>query len=479
MVFYRWIFLTFLVVCFYTGIIPGQEVEYEDEEYSHSHQQHEGTEIAWPMQYPPSEVFYQQGSPQQIQAYENYMQGCMRQFSKNDNADDSNRPRLSSLCEQKERERIEINARQPRSVHNYTHAGYAKVPIPTETFRILREFWDTTAKQNPSYKRVLEPWDRENIYTNHWESPIYIVPLAKDKNNHPFTTTNLSTAQRQLIFTEVQSVLEAWASSPLIPTSLYGIRVYGNNSILAPHVDRIPLILSAILNIDQDVETPWILQVIGHDGRSHNLTLQPGEMILYESHSILHGRPYPLQGNYYANVFVHFEPVGFTQQFHQKQQQQQQQQQLFDSENSELAERFQKALDRWTVEDTPDDVEQRQDRNRALPHWIPEHSTQAARWRQEFVFDRTTNNNRDAQQERPPRTTFDQQTKSSSFLQPPAPRSAHTLAADGDLEQLKQLVKEDPGIIHEADENGWQPIHEAARSGTYKTIRGGRREKEV
>lgn len=32
-------------------------------------------------------------------------------------------------------------------------------------------------------------------------------------------------------------------------------------------------------------------------------------MVLYESHSVIHGRPFPLVGNYYANVFVHFEPV--------------------------------------------------------------------------------------------------------------------------------------------------------------------------
>jgi prolyl 4-hydroxylase len=35
-----------------------------------------------------------------------------------------------------------------------------------------------------------------------------------------------------------------------------------------------------------------------------------GDMVLYESHSILHGRPFPLKGRFFANVFVHFEPRG-------------------------------------------------------------------------------------------------------------------------------------------------------------------------
>jgi prolyl 4-hydroxylase len=32
-------------------------------------------------------------------------------------------------------------------------------------------------------------------------------------------------------------------------------------------------------------------------------------MVLYESHSIIHGRPFPLKGRFFANIFIHFEPV--------------------------------------------------------------------------------------------------------------------------------------------------------------------------
>jgi hypothetical protein len=32
-----------------------------------------------------------------------------------------------------------------------------------------------------------------------------------------------------------------------------------------------------------------------------------GDMVLYESHSVIHGRPFPLKGRYYANIFIHFE----------------------------------------------------------------------------------------------------------------------------------------------------------------------------
>jgi prolyl 4-hydroxylase len=52
------------------------------------------------------------------------------------------------------------------------------------------------------------------------------------------------------------------------------------------------------------------LEVIGHDGVAVNVTMLPGDMVLYESHSIIHGRPFALKGRYMANVFIHFEPIG-------------------------------------------------------------------------------------------------------------------------------------------------------------------------
>lgn len=80
--------------------------------------------------------------------------------------------------------------------------------------------------------------------------------------------------------------------------------------MLAPHVDRLPLVSSIIINVDQDVDEDWPLEVYDHDGVAHNITLGVGEMVYYESHSVIHGRPFPLNGRFYANVFVHFEALG-------------------------------------------------------------------------------------------------------------------------------------------------------------------------
>ena len=61
-----------------------------------------------------------------------------------------------------------------------------------------------------------------------------------------------------------------------------------------------PLVTSAIIQVDQDVDEPWPLEVYGHDGKATNVTMEPGDMVLYESHSVIHGRPFPMRGNFYG-----------------------------------------------------------------------------------------------------------------------------------------------------------------------------------
>ena len=109
---------------------------------------------------------------------------------------------------------------------------------------------------------------------------------------------------KQAIWDEAEDTISMWTEQQLTQCSLYGIRIYQTGAVLATHVDRLPLVSSAIINVAQDLDEPWPLEVIGHDGKAYNVTMEPGDMVLYESHSVLHGRPYPLKGRYLANIFV-------------------------------------------------------------------------------------------------------------------------------------------------------------------------------
>lgn len=144
--------------------------------------------------------------------------------------------------------------------------------LPRNLMKQLAEFWEA----NEGQERI-ENWPAGNTYTNHWEAPTHMLSL-RGKN----LWNNLIQA--------VQEILEAWSGQYLVFTSFYGIRVYKEGAILAPHVDRLPLVTSAIINVAQDVDEPWVLEVIGHDGKAHNITMEPGDLVLYESHSVLHGK---------------------------------------------------------------------------------------------------------------------------------------------------------------------------------------------
>jgi hypothetical protein len=109
---------------------------------------------------------------------------------------------------------------------------------------------------------------------------------------------------KQKIWNMAKETIQEWTGEELTQCSLYGIRVYHEGAVLATHVDRLPLVSSAIINVAQDVDDPWPLEVIGHDGKAVNVTMEPGDMVMYESHSVLHGRPFPLKGRFMANIFI-------------------------------------------------------------------------------------------------------------------------------------------------------------------------------
>eukprot|EP01038_Epipyxis_sp_PR26KG_P008652 gene8652-11695_t len=221
-------------------------------------------------------------NPYYYKRYTDLMEGCYRRYSWSD-------------CYGTEDERIAMNLAQPSTQHNYTKLGFKKLKLPQHIWEPLISFFE-------KYKNTeeLEHWPRGNTYVNHWDSPSFMIPFEKNSEGY---------AVKIKIWEEVKPIIEEWTNKSLLQTSLYGIRVYKNNAVLATHVDRLPLVSSCIINVAQDVNEPWPIEVYSHEGKAYNITMEPGDMVLYESHTVLHGRPFPMNGSYYANVFVHFEPI--------------------------------------------------------------------------------------------------------------------------------------------------------------------------
>jgi len=149
----------------------------------------------------------------------------------------------------------------------------------------------------------LNPDGSTNINSMHQALPVikgYKAVITK------WFRSNSSLPQHPPMFTkEGGKILE--------PTYVYGIRVYHNGAVLKTHRDRLEThIISAILNVDQEVHEDWPLFIEDNYYRQHEVLLKPGEMIFYEGGRLTHGRPKAFNGISFANIFCHFRPTDYT-----------------------------------------------------------------------------------------------------------------------------------------------------------------------
>lgn len=138
------------------------------------------------------------------------------------------------LCSENEEYRMYMNKYQPPSVYNYTKNGFDKIRAPKKLFDLVSKFW----KANQGNEKI--EWPHLTSYHNLWDSPPTVTLMNEEANEGG------GQELMNQVFAEAKKVIEEWTGQELRPVSLYGIRLYHNGSILAPHVDRMPLISSAI-----------------------------------------------------------------------------------------------------------------------------------------------------------------------------------------------------------------------------------------
>ena len=177
-------------------------------------------------------------------------------------------------------------------IPNYTSTGFKKETLNNELFEKIKAFYDEHKKN--SEVEIVEGF----IHTSQDQQPASRL-------------VNLSESLKQEIHMDLQPLLEDWSNTRLDPTFVYGIRIYVRDAILKEHRDREQThIVSAIINVDQEVDTDWPLIIEDHHYRKHQIILNPGEVLFYESARLKHGRPIPLKGQEYANIFCHFKIAG-------------------------------------------------------------------------------------------------------------------------------------------------------------------------
>ena len=112
------------------------------------------------------------------------------------------------------------------------------------------------------------------------------------------------------LINEIKKILSKWIGykANLVHTSTYGIRQYLKGSSLEKHYDvKDTHIISAIIHLENDPLYDWPLYIEDHLFNKHNICMNYGDIILYESNTCLHGRPTKYLGNNHKNLYIHFK----------------------------------------------------------------------------------------------------------------------------------------------------------------------------
>jgi prolyl 4-hydroxylase len=172
--------------------------------------------------------------------------------------------------------------------------GFKVVKVPTNTWRLIQE----------AYKLL------ENVKTvENWDG---ITNFIHDKDgNAPVEIFNMDHCHRikEIIAEELKPIHEEFIGNKekLVSKWIYGIRSYKNGAILENHTDTLQTHhISSIVIVDKKVDKDWALDIQDHEGNWHKVYTEPGDMILYESATNLHGRTDPFEGEYYRNFFLHY-----------------------------------------------------------------------------------------------------------------------------------------------------------------------------
>ena len=177
----------------------------------------------------------------------------------------------------------------------FTKLGFNKGRLPKDLFASIESYY-----YNNRDHLAIEEWHKKGgVHVNWYEVPAYMIQMP----------WNLKRTWQ----TRLKTLVEAWIGGiPLENTDIYGIRRYEDGARLISHVDRINThAASLIINVAQiGMREPWYLEIYDHGGRLHEVEMDPGDIVYYESAKCLHARMKPLNGSHYVNIFSHYRPIG-------------------------------------------------------------------------------------------------------------------------------------------------------------------------
>ena len=230
---------------------------------------------------------------------------------------------------------------QRRVVPRLTERGYAVVDFPdralfdamAEAHRAQAAAPAVEVTADPRAPRLLEPWATQNsIYgpalVNYEAVATHLTPAPRELSRaaqaalHPLielfarglldgpgaanATADEAGAAAGADWRGERARAQHW-----VGTGTFGPREYGPGATLAMHVDIAATnVVSVVLHVGAaGGDAAWPLAIVDHANATREITLRPGEALLYESARCAHGRPRPFAGDRYANWYAYFRPA--------------------------------------------------------------------------------------------------------------------------------------------------------------------------
>ena len=179
-----------------------------------------------------------------------------------------------------------------RDVPLLTPLGFTKQPVRADIWGAIQQVY-----------QALKVAEREEYF----DGMDKFIPSGNGQHPANLLSLDMLPAIRDELLLEFGDIFREWVKAPIVPHGMYGIRSYKAGATLSPHVDRVSTHhVSAIVCVDKSVIKDWALDFCDHQGVWHEVFLEPGEMLLYESAVCQHARFKPFEGEFYNNLFVHY-----------------------------------------------------------------------------------------------------------------------------------------------------------------------------
>lgn len=157
------------------------------------------------------------------------------------------------------------------------------------------------------YSRLMDHF-RSNVH-NFKSEPSNGFICTENPRSYPSLLYQDEEFNQQLMG-DLHKAHEEWSGLAVRKAACYGIRVYQPRSYLFNHFDHARThVVSSTICVDHRLNSPWPLYIEDQAGNPHEVSIEPGEMVFFEGARLKHGRPYALDGEYYANIFVHYTPL--------------------------------------------------------------------------------------------------------------------------------------------------------------------------